>query len=74
MNIEQNEEKSQTQGKFAAVRTETKDVNRYVMMCPTLTQESYNAGHAPCQPILSLGNRYQNPGDHRSKSIRCGIV
>ena len=37
-------------------------------------QESYNAGHAPCQPILSLGSRYQNPGDYRSKSIRYGIV
>ena len=34
MNIEQNEEKSQTQGKFVSVRTEIKDVNRYVM-CPT---------------------------------------
>ena len=34
MNIEQNEEKSQTQGKFVAVRTEIKDVSRYVM-CPT---------------------------------------
>ena len=34
MNIEQNEEKSQTQGKFVAVRTKIKDVNRYVM-CPT---------------------------------------